>query len=60
MHKLNLVGEKLSYQNTNTLATNPGYFCYYQKFAKVTIKKKTLALALASKEEMHLFELIYD
>ena len=48
MHKplvilfINLMCEKLSYQIINTLAVNQAAFCYYQKFAKIILKKKTL------------------
>ena len=37
--------EELSYQIINTSAVNQAVFCYYQKFAKIVIKKKTLVLA---------------
>ena len=33
--------EKLSYQNINTSAVNQAAFCYYYKFAKIIIEKKT-------------------
>ena len=39
--------EELSYQIINTSAVNQAVFCYYQKFAKIVIKKKTLVLAEA-------------
>ena len=68
MHKLlvilfiNLMCEKLSYQIINTLAVNQAAFCYYQKFVKIILKKKTLVLVLvvASNAEMNFFELILD
>ena len=41
--KLNLTFEKLSYQIAHTLAVNQAFFCYYQKTAKVIIKKTVLA-----------------
>ena len=50
--------EELSYQIINTSAVNQAVFCYYQKFAKIIIKKKTLVLAVASNAEMHFFEFI--
>ena len=50
--------EELSYQIINISAVNQVAFCYYQKFAKIIIEKKTLVLAVASNEEMHFFELI--
>ena len=40
LNKLNLMGEKLSYQIINTSAVNQAVFCYEQKFAKIIIKKK--------------------
>ena len=66
MHKLlvilfiNLMCEKLSYQIINTLAVNQAAFCYYQKFVKIILKKKTLVLVVASNAEMNFFELILD
>ena len=50
--------EKRSYQIINTLAVNQAVFCYYWKFAKIIIKKKTLVFGVASNAEMHFFELI--
>ena len=50
--------EELSYQIINALAVNQAVFCYYQKFAKIIIKKKTLVSAVASNTEMHFFEFI--
>ena len=50
--------EKLFYHIINISVVNQAVFCYYQKFAKIIIEKKTLALAVASNEEMHFFELI--
>ena len=50
--------EELSYQIINILAVNRAAFCYYSKFAKIIIKKKTLVLAVASNAKMHFFELI--
>ena len=47
--------EGLSYQITNTTAVNQAVFCYYQKFAKIIVEKKTLVLAAAGKEEIHFF-----
>ena len=40
--------EELSYQIKNISTVNKGVFCYYQKFAKIIIAKKTLVLAVAS------------
>ena len=54
--KLDLMCEKLSYQIINTSTVNQAVFCYYQKFAKIIIEKKTLVLAVARNEEMHFFE----
>ena len=45
--------EELSYQIINTSAVNQAIFCYYQKFAKIIIKKKTFVLAVASNAEIH-------
>ena len=50
--------EELFYQITNTSAVNQAVFCYYQKFEKIIIKKKTLVLAVASNAEIHLFQFI--
>ena len=52
--------EKRSYQIINISAVNEVVFCYYQEFAKIIIEKKTLALVVASKEEMHFFEFIWE
>ena len=49
---------ELSYQTINISAVNQAVFCCYQKFAKIIVEKKILALAVASDEEMHFFELI--
>ena len=57
-YKLNLKCERLSYQIINTSAVNQAVFCYYQKFAKIIIEKKTLVLAVASNAEMHFFKFI--
>ena len=38
--------EELSYQIINTSAVNQVVFCYYKKFAKIIIEKKTLVSAL--------------
>ena len=43
--------EKLSYQIINISAVNQAVFCYYQKFSKIIIEKKTLILAVPSSEE---------
>ena len=50
--------EELSNQIINISAVSQAVFCYYYKFAKIIIEKKTLVLAVASNEEMHFFELI--
>ena len=50
--------EELFYQIINTSAVNQAVFCYYKKFAKIIIKKKTLVLAVVSNAEMHFFEFI--
>ena len=50
--------EELSYQIINTSAGNQALFCYYYKFIKIIIKKKTLASAVAINPEMLIFELI--
>ena len=47
--------EELSYQIENTSAVSQAVFCFYQKFAKIIIKKKTLVLAVASNAEIHFF-----
>ena len=47
--------EELSYQIINTTAVNQTVFCYYEKFAKIIIKKKT---AVARNAKMHFFEFI--
>ena len=44
--------DELSYQIINISAVNQAVFCYYWKFAKLIIEKKTLVL-VASNEEMH-------
>ena len=51
--KLDLMCEELRYQIINTSAVNEAVFCYYLKSAKIIIKKKKLALAIASNVEMH-------
>ena len=43
--------DKISYQIVSTLAVNQAAF-YHLKFAKIIIKKKTLAPVVASKVEM--------
>ena len=58
LYKLNSMCEELSYQIINTSAVNQTVFCYYQKFAKIIIKKKTLVLAVASNTGMHFFGFI--
>ena len=58
LYKLNSMCEKLSYQIINTSAVNQTVFCYYQKFAKIIIKKKTLVSAVASNTGMHFFGFI--
>ena len=50
--------ENFSYQIINTSAVNQAVFCYYKKFVKIIIEKKTLVLALVNHEEMHYFEFI--
>ena len=60
LYKLNLMCEKLSYQIINTSAVNQTVFCYYQKFAKIIIKKKTLVWAVASNAEIFLNSFMRD
>ena len=48
--------EGLSYLIINTSAVNQAVFCYYWKFAKIVIEKKTLVFAVASKAKIHFFE----
>ena len=50
--------EELSNQIINTSAVNQAVICYYYKFAKIIIKKKTSVLVVAINAEIHLFELI--
>ena len=50
--------EELSYQIINTSAVNQAVFCYYPKFAKIIIEKKTLVLTVASNAEIHFLKLI--
>ena len=50
--------EEVSYQVKNTSAVNQAVFCYYYKFAKIIIEKKTLVLTVASKADIHFFEFI--
>ena len=50
--------EDFSYQVMNISAVNQGDLCYYKKFAKIIIAKKTLELAVASNDEMNFFEFI--
>ena len=45
--------EELSYGIINISAVNKTVFCYYWKFAKIIIEKKTLALVVVSNDEMH-------
>ena len=47
--------EGLSPQIINISAVNQAVFCYYYKFAKIIIEKRTLVLAVASKAEAHFF-----
>ena len=47
--------EELSSQIINISAVNQTVFCYYQKFAKIIIEKKTLVLAVASNGREALF-----
>ena len=54
----NYQSEELSYQIINISAVNQAVFCYYQKFAKIIREEKTLVLAVARNEKMHIFELI--
>ena len=55
LHKLNLMCEELHYQIINTSAVNQAVFCYYYKFSKIIIEKKTLVLVVVSNEEMNFF-----
>ena len=50
--------EELSYQIINTSTVNQAVFCYYQKFAKIVIEKKTLVLMVESNAEIHFFEFV--
>ena len=50
--------EELSFQIINTSAVNQAVFCYYYKFAKIIMEKKTLVLMVESKAEIHFFEFI--
>ena len=52
--------EELPYQIINTSAVNQAVFCYYYKFPKIIIEKKTLVLVVASNEEMNFFKFIYE
>ena len=45
--------EEDSYQIIYTSAVNEAVFCYYWKFAKIIIEKKTSVLAVASNAKMH-------
>ena len=45
--------EELSNKIINTSAVNQAAFCYHYKFAKIIVKNKTLALAVASNAKMH-------
>ena len=58
LYKLNLMCEEISYQIINISAVNQAVFCYYYKFAKIIIEKKTLVLVVASNEEMYFFKII--
>ena len=58
LYKLSLMCEEVSYQVKNTSAVNQAVFCYYYKFAKIIIEKKTLVLTVSSKAEIHFFEFI--
>ena len=49
--------EEVSYQIINISPPNQAVLCYYQKFAKIIIGKKTV-LVVASNKEMHFFELL--
>ena len=60
LHQLNLMCQELFYQIINPSAVNQVVFCYYQKFAKIITKKKTLVLAVACDAEMHFFEFIQE
>ena len=55
LYQLNLMCEELSYQITNTSTVNQSVFCYYWKFTKIIIMKKTLASVVAINAEMHFF-----
>ena len=50
--------EELSYQIVNTSAVNQAVFCYYWKFPKIIVEKKTLVLTVASKAEIQFFVFI--
>ena len=50
--------EELFYQIMNISAFNQAAFCYYSKFAKLIIEKKTLVLAVAGNGEMHFLKFI--
>ena len=50
--------DELSYQIISTSAVNQAVFCYYYKFAKIFIKKKTLVLTKANNVDKYSFEFI--
>ena len=50
--------EERPYQIINISAVNQAVFCYYYKFAKIIIEKKTLVLVVASQVDIHFFEFI--
>ena len=47
--------EEMTYLIINISAINQAVFCYYLKFARITIKKKTLVSAVPINTEMHFF-----
>ena len=54
LYKLNLVCETFSYQVINyILSVNQAVFCYYQMFAKIIMKEKTLVLVVVNNTELH-------
>ena len=50
---LRAIIKSLSYQIINTLAFNQPVFCYYQKFAKIIMKERTLVLVVTRNAQIH-------
>ena len=55
LYQWNLVCEEFSYQIINTSTLNQAVFCYYWKFTKIIIIKKTLVSVVTINAEMHFF-----